>query len=185
MLKQHLQRSWYVFLVRGNFKVVFQLALVGLLSFQIFTGFTNERINDIELRQVTDFSISNYAKETQDGYFPTVTLNKAHFHASLGNVSGLIPGKRDKSNRLFSQSNFSNNDPPLVIQSKPIANSDEEVYEATYSCKFEEKCKLTIFINESSNDRFAHRNENLLLGYHILGTNEYFIMNPSVRRTSE
>lgn len=171
--------------MRGNYKVVFQLALVGLLSLQIFTGFTKERINDLELLQVTDFSISNYAKETQDGYFPTVTLNKAHFQASLGNVSGLIPGKRDKSNRLFSQSSFSNNDPPLVIQSKPIANSDEEVYEATYSCKFEEKCKLTIFINDSSNYRLAPKDKNLLLGYHILGTNEYFIMNPSVRRASE
>ena len=161
------------------------LVSIGILVSQVPGAFSCYRFNIMGLVKMSNSSLSDYAKVTNAGLFPTVTLNRDNVTASLSNVAGLIPGRRDHSNLLFSHSPVVNDAPPIEIFKRPSANSNEHAYTAKYACRLGSACTLTIILTNSENKASNDAEPQTLWGYHLSGTKEYFIMNPNSRKLSE
>ena len=166
-------------------RIVALLALALVLLSQISTAFSNSRKIELDFVKIKTFSLSDYAGETNAGQFPSVTLNKANVRASLSNVSGLILGRRDNSRLLFSHSQIIKDAPPIEIFERPAPFLSESVYKAKYACRISGPCTLTMYLAATDNTPSGYLENQNLQGFHLAGTDEYFIMEPDARRTYE
>ncbi|NBO26253.1 MAG: hypothetical protein EBU96_05590 [Actinobacteria bacterium] len=171
--------------MRHRLRAFASLVSIAIMLAQIPAVFGFTRFHNLDLVKLNDFSLTNYAKVTNAGQFPVVVFNREGIAASLSNVTGLISGRRDNSKMLFSHSHVLNNAPPIEILKSPTINPNEHAYTATYQCRIEKFCILTIFVTNSDNEDSNVVQPQSLWGYHLSGTNEYFIMNPNSRRLSE
>jgi hypothetical protein len=120
-----------------------------------------------------DSSVLEAAMAYRSGYFPVVAMNKLGLEAELVNVEGLVPGKSDFSEQLYSHATIKLVGSPTKITGLPVIKKESRSIRGVYRCRIEDFCDLTILI---TNDLTYM---NTFFGYHDRLTNRYFIVNDS------